>query len=266
MLCLFKRRKEKKESEQQNKRAVAFVDYEHWYISMTRMYNQKPDLKGWQEEISAKYDIINILFFADFSSGSIRAEIPRIREISNTIIETQNTGGFYKKDFTDFIMLDFIYQRAYMRESDEAFIIFTGDGHFSSVVRFLTNRCQKEVGVYAVKEAFSSQLKSSASWYVEIEKNENEINDYKTKLLANFERLEKSENRVRPTFMKTAERVAEVYNLDFENVKTALHELIHDDYVYQIKERFEAKKFLNVLYVDWAKVEQDGLYRRGSAS
>lgn len=261
-MWLFKKRTDEKESEK--KRAVAFVDYEHWFISMSKLYHQKPDLKKWQEEIREKYDITDILFFADLSNETLRTEIPRIREISNTIIDTQNTGSF-KKDFTDFIMLDSIYQRAFVKENNETFIIFTGDGHFSSVVRFLANRCQKEVGIYAVKDAFSAQLKTSASWYIEIGKNENALDEYKKSILENFERLEKSENKVRPTFMKTVEKISEVYKIDSENVKSALQELIRDDYIYQIKERFETNKNLNVLYVDWSKVERDGLYKRKSA-
>ncbi len=264
-MWLLKKRIGIKEREEGKKRAVAFVDYEHWYISMTKLFRQKPDLKKWHEEIREKYDITDILFFADFSKEQLCAEIPRIREISNTIIETQNTGNF-KKDFTDFIMLDSIYQRAFIKDNDETFIIFTGDGHFSSVVRFLTNRCQKEVGVYAVRDAFSAQLKTSASWYVEIGKNENASNEYKRFILENFERLEKNENKVRPTFMKTVEKVSSVYNADSENIRSALQELIRDDYIYQIKERFEANKNLNVLYVDWNKVERDGLYKRTTAN
>ena len=40
------------------------------------------------------------------------------------------------KDYTDFIILDNIYQKALSSSDVNLFIIFSGDGHFSSVVAF----------------------------------------------------------------------------------------------------------------------------------
>ena len=60
-------------------KAVAFVDFEHWYISMEKMYGKKPDIKSWYNMMETRYKVDEIYFFADFSNSSIRAEIPRIR-------------------------------------------------------------------------------------------------------------------------------------------------------------------------------------------
>lgn len=68
----------------------------------------RPDIKAWRDALSEKYEMEEIIFFADFSNPALRQEIPRIREVSNYIIETQNTSTSFKKDFTDFIMLDHI--------------------------------------------------------------------------------------------------------------------------------------------------------------
>lgn len=144
--------------------AIAFVDYEHWYISMDRVFKSKPDIRKWCNTISQQYDVRDILFFGDFSNPSLRAEITRIREVSSSIIETQNASAFHKKDYTDFIMLDHIYQRAMTYGTDtDVFIIFSGDGHFSSVTSFLVNRCNKTVAVYGVRDCLSTQLKNTAS-------------------------------------------------------------------------------------------------------
>ena len=62
----------------------------------------------------------------------------KIRGYTNDIVETKNGGGYFKKDFTDFIMLDRIYQTAYTKKDIDTYIIFTGDGHFSSAVLFLS--------------------------------------------------------------------------------------------------------------------------------
>ena len=148
--------------------AIAFVDYEHWYISMYRMYSRKPDIRQWRSAVSELYDVHDILFFGDFSNPSLRAEISKIREVSSSIIETQNASSYHKKDYTDFIMLDHIYQRAITYGvNTDVFIIFSGDGHFSSAASFLVNRCGKTVAVYGIRDCLSTQLKNTASVTVE---------------------------------------------------------------------------------------------------
>lgn len=101
-------------------------------------------------------EIADIIFFADFSNPSLRSEISRIREVTGSIIETQNASAHFKKDFTDFIMLDHIYQSALMRSDIDTFTFFQATA-FSSVVSFLKTKCRKEVGIYGVKDAISGR-------------------------------------------------------------------------------------------------------------
>ena len=82
------------------KKAVAFVDFEHWYISLDRMYRDRPDIKAFRDELTDRYEIIDIVFFGDFSNPSLRQEIINIRQVTNTIIDTQNTSTAFEKDFT----------------------------------------------------------------------------------------------------------------------------------------------------------------------
>ena len=49
------------------KRAAAFVDFEHWCISMQRLYGQKPDVRAWYDMIRQEYDVADVVFFGDFS-------------------------------------------------------------------------------------------------------------------------------------------------------------------------------------------------------
>ena len=124
-----------KRSVEKKPRAVAFVDYEHWYISLDKMYHVKPDIRAWVEDMSQTLNVQEIYFFADFSKAGLREEIPKIRGFTNKIIETGSMTTRVQKDFTDFIMLDHIYQEAMSRQNDnDVFVIFTGDGHFYSVV------------------------------------------------------------------------------------------------------------------------------------
>lgn len=152
--------------------AIVFVDYEHWYISMEKFFGEKPNIRQWRNELSERYNVTDIMFFADFSNPSLRAEIQKIREVTSYIIETQTASQYHKKDYTDFIMLDHIYQRAMTSDGTDVFVIFSGDGHFSSVISFLVNRCGKTVCVYGIKDALSMQLRNTANITVEWPPNE----------------------------------------------------------------------------------------------
>ncbi|MBQ7719594.1 MAG: NYN domain-containing protein, partial [Clostridia bacterium] len=161
-------RKKKPAVTKEKPKAVAFVDFEHWYIALDNLYHIRPDIKGWRDELNAKYDLQEIVVFADFSNPSLRAEIAHIREVTNVIIETQNSSPHITKDFTDFIMLDHIYQKTVSRPDIDVYVIFTGDGHFSSAVSFIMNRLNKPVVIYAVRDALSQQLRNTASEVFEV--------------------------------------------------------------------------------------------------
>lgn len=147
--------------------AIAYVDYEHWYISMRNLYSVTPDLKSWAAEIRKQYDVKDILFFANFANPAFKNEIPRLREITNTIIETQIRDDSYPmKDMSDVVMIDAIYRQLENRHSPKVFILFTGDGHFEPVVRHLTQDKGKKVVLYGVKNSTSRLLKDAATeWY-----------------------------------------------------------------------------------------------------
>ena len=246
------------------KRAIVFVDFEHWYISLDKMYHTRPDVKAFRDELSDRYDIVDIAFFGDFSNPSLRAEIFNIRQISNTIIETQNASAVIEKDFTDFIMLDHIYQSAIKSENQsiEAYIIFTGDGHFSSAVSFLATKCRKEVGVYAVRGACSAQLSGCATYTELIPEETPKTNDdkYSRMILKSLKALyDRNKNKkVRATFWQTVEAVAKANKANKEEVAKSLRALIKKGYVYQVKET-EKPDSIKILKVNWQSVNRDRL-------
>lgn len=246
-------------------KAVAFVDFEHWYISLDKMYSRRPDLKEWRDKLSNIYNVREVFVFADFSNQALRAEIPKIREVTNYIIETQNASAHIKKDYTDFIMLDHIYQKALSSHDIHAFIIFSGDGHFSSVASFLKNQCGKTVGVYGIKNAVSGQLKNTASWCVELpeDRKEEENKKYYDMILKNLKYLEvnnRGKKKLYPTFWGTVDAVAGYYNVNKDTVTKALRELIDRNYIYQTEEKIDAKKSIKILNVDWALTAREGVY------
>ncbi|MBR5858339.1 MAG: NYN domain-containing protein, partial [Clostridia bacterium] len=163
ILGLFKRESARNDNPQTSlPKAVAFVDYEHWYISLKNNYGLAPNIKGWFEELNTRYNLIEVNFFADFSHKSLADEIGRIRLFSNKIIDTRSPNGV-KKDFTDFIILDNMYQKALSSDDIDVFILFSGDGHFSSVTSFLKNFYHKQVVIYGVNGSFSKQLRETAN-------------------------------------------------------------------------------------------------------
>lgn len=238
--------------------AAVFVDYEHWYISITKLHGIKPNIKSWAKELSKKYEIKYISFFGDFSNPSLAAEILKIRAVTNNIIQTSNTGN-YKKDFTDFIMLDHIYQKAMFSNDIDAFIIFSGDGHFSSAASCLKNNCKKEVGIFGVKDAFSNQLKEIASWFKEIPTEFDVYEKYFNMIFTNLKDVERTGRSSRPSFAKTAEHVSELYGVEEEKIKEALNILIDNGYAKR-KETTLGRKKIMVLDFDWDKIEADDIW------
>ena len=221
---------------------------------MYKNYSSRPEIKKWKNELDKKYNISDMFFFGDFSNPGMRYEISKIREVSNNVIETQNTSQHYKKDFTDFIMLDSIYQRAMFAKDIDTFIIFTGDGHFTSVVKFLTNTCKKEVIVYAVRDCLSGMLKSAASKYIEIPTSE-EIENMRISMVVNYLKKQKNaKSRRYITFLSAMEAVSARYGEDKENIRETMTKMLDGGIIRQERKFLPGGKQLKALYLDEEKL------------
>lgn len=238
------------------KKAAAFVDFEHWYISLYKNFGMKPDIKGWYNDISCRYDLTDVYFFADFSNLSLRGEIPKIREITTNIIETQNAAPHHKKDFTDFIMLDHIYQSAFHDDID-AFVIFTGDGHFSSVVSYLTAKRRKEVAVYGIRNAISNSLKNTATYCFALPTEQQVRKARYSLIIKAISDLYEANKNARPTFTKTIESVARANGLKEEEVAQYMQELVDKGYVYQKRKYFQDGNFVKILALNTELIKLD---------
>ncbi len=244
-------------------RCIAVVDFEHWYISLERQYSIKPDIIEWRDELAREYEIEEIAFFGDFSNQGLRGELDKIRNITGMVIDTQNKSEYYKKDFTDFIMLDYIYQKAMTSKKTDTFIIFTGDGHFSSVVRFIRNICHKKVGIYGISNAVSSQLRSSADWCREIPSGTDAyktyygmIADYMSYLLVHREHGEKA------TEQKIIEYIATKGKIYKRVICHALSHMINEGYIYRASSVDKKGKKLTILKANWELLQRDGIWRQ----
>ena len=250
------------QKKQKHPKCIAFVDFEHWYIALERQYGVKPDLKGWKSELMAKYEVDEIAVFGDFSNVGLRGELDKIRDITQMVFDTKNSSEHYKKDFTDFIMLDYIYQKAMTRKDIDTFIIFTGDGHFSSVVRFIINQCHKKVGIYGITNALSSQLKLSASWYHEIPSDsENYITYYKI-IAQTFDYLTvHREFGINATPEKIVERISRKHSIEKVEIAKALCQMLDEGYIYKAVVKDEKHGKVSILKPNWELLSRDKLWQ-----
>ena len=241
------------------KKAVAFVDYEHWYISLLKNYGLAPNIKGWIEELGARVNLTEAVFFADFSHRSLADEIRRIRPFSNKIIDTRSTMGV-KKDFTDFIMLDNMYQKALSSDDIETFVLFSGDGHFSSVTSFLKNFYSKEVGVYGIRGSFSRQLQDSATWCVTLPM-EDEIYGAGIQLI--LECVKNAKTTVTASYVIT-EICKNNKGITSSSLNAALKKLVSEGYITERRFGTDPQKNKQtdpVLFVDWDRVQKSSYFR-----
>jgi hypothetical protein len=240
------------------KRIVAFVDYESWFYALENLHKQKPDIASWFAELSRRGRVIDVIFFGDFSNPALKDEIGRIRPYSNKIIETRNPNPKFKKDYTDFIMLDNIYQRALSSSSDiDIFVLFSGDGHFSSVASFLKNYGNIEVGIFGVSGAFSSLLKNSCDWWVEVPSKASRKN-YVYELL--FDALREAEkNRSNLIHLaQIVDNVAKKHKLSAKEVMTCLQELIEKGLVSKQELIVNKNEQVAVLRAVWDQIKAAG--------
>ena len=236
---------------------MVFVDYEYWFYSYKTRHGTRPDIITWRDELMATYNIDEIMIFGDFTAAEIRSELTRLREITSTIIETGNSNQSFKKDMTDFVMLDYIYQCAATRRDVGRYILFTGDGHFQSVVRYLVQKKHREVIVYGIRETFSKQLRDAASLTVELPYDDPHFSCYRM-IVRNIAYV-KSDPSKFLTFNGTVDAVARVNSVSKDRIRSALVSMMNKGYVVQKDYMVESDKKIKTIDVNWELLAADGL-------
>ncbi|MCQ2771308.1 MAG: NYN domain-containing protein [Clostridia bacterium] len=240
---------------------IAFVDFEHWFISLDKFFSIKPDVKAWARELKEQYDVIEIAFFADFSNTALRNELEQIRDVTTQIFDTKNSSEHFKKDFTDFILLDYIYRKTITEKNVDTFVIFTGDGHFKSVVRFIIKECKKQDGIYGITGATSAQLKESATWCKEIPSDTDVYKEYYKMLVDNFNYIMvHREFGEKSTREKILERTGFKNGVTKKALGKALDQMIIEGYVYKSTYTDEKGKKYDVLKPNWDLLSRDKLW------
>ena len=246
-------------SQKIKEKAVVFVDFEHWYFSSRNLYDVSPDIEEWFKTIKLEFNIQEMFFFADFANKCFKPIIGEIKKVGGTLVQTRDKKVFLKKEMTDFVMLDYIYRMSVHPNSPDTYIIFSGDGHFQSVVKYLTQIQKKRVIVYGVISAFSKLLKKYASEIREMPCSEEEIMMC-AKLIINNMAYAAEHPGIFPTFTNVEKIVALRNNLARDKVKITLNWLIGRGYIYKRTEYVEFNKQILVLSVNWELARADGLY------
>ncbi len=238
--------------------AVAFVDYEHWFYGYCNKFQMKPNVKEWLEELKTDFKVKDLFVFGDFSEPNIEQDMDRLKKITSGVVHTASEKNGVDKDFTDVIMLDYIYRYAAKKKSPEVYIIFTGDAHFLKVAEYL-KELGKRVIIYGVKFAFSNTLKSVATSYVEMPRQSQEKDYYNDLIFISLNRL-RAKPKTLITYWKTVNSVAEYNKVPKERIKHALDNLLRQKYITESEQVGYNGKIIEVLVVDWEKVEREGIW------
>lgn len=210
-----------------DRRAVAFVDYEHWFFSLKTDYATKPDVQAWAKEVREQYKVERMLFFANFAQAVLHNEITRIRAVTNDIIEIQfGLPGSHMKDMSDFVMLDHIYRAATAKHSPKTFLLFTGDGHFAPVVRFLVQDLEKNVVVYGIRGSVSQFLKDAASECWEFPDEEAQMRIYWQHIVDYFDEMAERRPNMLLTFGRVVNEVSSRQNIPLQSVEAAFSQML----------------------------------------
>lgn len=240
-------------------KAMVFVDYEYWFYSYKTRFGIRPDPAQWRRSLEEEYRISDIMVFADFSSPGLGDERNKLREITNTIIETGTDTQRRKKDMTDFVMLDYIYQFADSNRRVGTYILFTGDGHFQSVVKYLVQKKRKKVTVYGVEDSFSRRLISSASKTVTLPFEDEVYKNYRRMIIENMAYVASKPNII-PTYTTTAEAVSKKYGVPVEGIKAAISKMSEEGYLERRSRKVDFNRTVKIIAPVWEKLIADGLW------
>lgn len=239
-------------------RAVAFVDFEYMQISFRKHYGVQPDIVGWYRELTDRFTVDDVFFFADFTNAAMKNNIPEIRKITNNVIDTQNTASHHKKDYTDFFILDAIYRTALDKNSAKTIILFSGDGHFSAATRFLREKCGKQVISYGIESTISGQLRSCVDECVEWPSYAALKRLYYPTLARQMQKL-LTNTREYLSAQNVLRYAAEETNINPTYLHDALSELIAEGYAAEREEWVSSRKRTRILSPDLDRMKKDGL-------
>ena len=157
-----------------------------------------------------------------------------------------------------FVMLDYIYQAAALRPQISTYILFTGDGHFQSIVKYLVQKLGKRVIVYGVLGATSARLKDVASETHELPTSHDVVLKRYKMVIENM--VYASKRDIITTFHSTAEAVARHYNIPQTEAYATVSDMLNKGFLVQKQRRVDFNRSVKIVAADWDKLIQAGLW------
>lgn len=240
-------------------KAIAFVDYEYWYYSYKNLFGLQPDLASWVQELRSQYDLADVKVYADFSSPGLSGEKRKLLAVTGSVIDTEAESPYRKKDMTDFVMLDSLYQSVNHARKIGTYILFTGDGHFNSVVRYITDRKHKKVIIYGVQDSISRRLQESATDCIALPLIPERTEAYRRMIIENLAYVMDKPDII-PTFLGTVTAVSRKYGVNSEEVQRVLSDMIEQGYVVRKERLVGFRKNVRIVAANWDKLIEEGYW------
>lgn len=248
-------------------KVAAFVDYESLFWGLWNLYGETPDPKVLFQFIKSLGNLCEITIFGDFSKPEMSRELLKLRAITSNIVDcsTLETKSEAKKDYSDFIMLDRLYQSVHNSDFD-IYVLVTGDGHFTNFVAYTKNMRDREVGILAVKGSLSNQLREAASWVQEIAPDTGSCDELANKILKTIANAESK--GIYPLFSKTVEVGSKYYAENQQKFAAILSQLIERGLITQEEKQVhnaqtDADITLRVLNPNWELLKKNGYWAPG---
>lgn len=127
-------------------------------------------------------------------------------------------------------MLDYIYRKAMEYPDVKYFVLFTGDGHFQSVVKFLRNKCEKKVIQYGVKGCCSKQLCDAALEHYSVPTEDIKPSVYYPMIIERLDWAAKHPEVI-VTFMNTVRYVSQRNEISEAIIIQALNQMLDSDLI-----------------------------------
>ena len=241
------------------KSAAAFVDYEYWFYSMRNLFHIDPDPKKWIEEVRAQYPVEDIYIYADFGSNGMAESKKIVQELDCTVVDTADESTYRRKDMTDFVMLDAIYQSVNERPAIDTYILFTGDGHFQSVARYLKEKKKKTVILYGILDSVSKRLQEEVTECKFLPNSAVREAVYRRMIVENFAYIA-DKSHIHPTFKGTVDAVSRKYAVDYAEIQRVMRKMIEEGYVVRRDYYVEFRKTIKIIAPAWDKLIEGGYW------
>lgn len=138
-------------------KVAAFIDYESLFYGMLNEHGAYYNLTDLINILTGFGRLVFARAYANFKTPILKDEPQRLDNVAISAIQCDASG---KKNYTDFYMLNDIFETVIDNQDINTYILVTGDGHFKGVLAKLKFKHNKNVIVISVKGCANNALRS----------------------------------------------------------------------------------------------------------